>query len=381
MPYQVLKNINQIIERDSKDTTYKFALLRATIDVISSKTPYCYSENGRVELPIGLLVLKWIEYYYPIIENNLPQKKDFKSSGKEIAIKPFFKKIITFYKDKGRLPAFYTDLIKGNVPPDIEDEACELCREIRDTIIEQPMKYIGKSVFKKDNGLYEKSRVGKRFYKTSGKEYNLDAQYLVERCGYFSIPIEYYRAFEFLGSFITGNRSILFNWASFTAEKSESKIKFSDVLPIIMTSPLTERKVKYSRSLYLEIIKKYEVVECVWSGKNIKSDKLDVDHLIPFSIWRNNDLWNLLPTDSKVNNQKSDSIPSPELLKKKKDLIIYYWEYCRNSDVYLFDQELNINLIDKTKQNPTNWQNEAFKALQKSCSYLIETQRYEEFNL
>ena len=29
MAYETLKHINQIIERDSKDTTYKFALLRA----------------------------------------------------------------------------------------------------------------------------------------------------------------------------------------------------------------------------------------------------------------------------------------------------------------------------------------------------------------
>ncbi len=34
MSYEILKNINKIIERDSKDTTYKFALLRATIEVI-----------------------------------------------------------------------------------------------------------------------------------------------------------------------------------------------------------------------------------------------------------------------------------------------------------------------------------------------------------
>jgi len=37
MAYEILKNINQIIERDSKDTTYKFALLRATIEVIGEE--------------------------------------------------------------------------------------------------------------------------------------------------------------------------------------------------------------------------------------------------------------------------------------------------------------------------------------------------------
>lgn len=40
MQYETLRNINQIIERDSKDTTYKFALLRATIEVIQEKSPY-----------------------------------------------------------------------------------------------------------------------------------------------------------------------------------------------------------------------------------------------------------------------------------------------------------------------------------------------------
>jgi hypothetical protein len=381
MQYETLRNINQIIERDSKDTTYKFALLRATIEVISYETPYSYFKDDRVELPIGLLVLKWIEYYYPIVENKLPQKKDFQSSGREIAIKPFIEKIINLYSKKGGLPVFYNDLVKGNVPIGFEDEACELCREIRNTIKKQPMKYIGKSVFKENYGLYEVSRKGKPFYKTRGTKYNLDAQYLIERCGYFSIPIEYYQAFEFLGSFITGNRSILLNWASFTADKSNSEIKLSDVLPIIMTSPLTERKVTYSRSLYLGLIKQNGRVECVWSGRDVESDKLEVDHLIPFSIWRNNDLWNLLPTDAKVNNDKSDSIPSPELLNKKKDIILYYWDYCRNSDVSLFDQELNINLIDKNRIKSSNWENEAFNSLVETCSYLIETRGFEAFNL
>ncbi|MDZ7807407.1 MAG: hypothetical protein U5K71_09870 [Gracilimonas sp.] len=74
MEYEVLKNINQIIERDSKDTTYKFALLRATIEVIQQKSPHSVIKSDLVIMPVGLLVLKWLEYYYPIIEARLPQK-------------------------------------------------------------------------------------------------------------------------------------------------------------------------------------------------------------------------------------------------------------------------------------------------------------------
>jgi len=72
--YEALKNINTIIERDSKDTTYKFALLRGTIEIIQEKSPYQKFEDNRVILPVGLLILKWLEYYYPIIEKELPQR-------------------------------------------------------------------------------------------------------------------------------------------------------------------------------------------------------------------------------------------------------------------------------------------------------------------
>ena len=42
-------------------------------------------------------------------------------------------------------------------------------------------------------------------------------------------------------------------------------------------------------------------MQCVWSAKTLK--KYDIDHSMPFSLWPNNDLWNLVPSDSKVNNK------------------------------------------------------------------------------
>jgi ATP-dependent protease HslVU (ClpYQ) ATPase subunit len=70
---------------------------------------------------------------------------------------------------------------------------------------------------------------------------------------------------------------------------------------------------------------KSEQIQCVWSAKSLKQ-KYDIDHSMPFARWPNNDLWNLLPTDSTINNQKSDRLPTEHKLKAAKERIQYWWQ-------------------------------------------------------
>jgi SOS-response transcriptional repressor LexA len=51
----------------------------------------------------------------------------------------------------------------------------------------------------------------------------------------------------------------------------------------------------------------------------------DVDHAMPFSFWRNNDLWNLFPATPIINANKSDKLPSYKQLNGSRDIIIDYW--------------------------------------------------------
>jgi hypothetical protein len=70
---------------------------------------------------------------------------------------------------------------------------------------------------------------------------------------------------------------------------------------------------------------KSEQIHCVWSAKSLQQ-KYDIDHSMPFARWPNNDLWNLLPTDSQINNQKSDRLPTEHKLKVSKDRIQHWWQ-------------------------------------------------------
>ncbi len=376
MEYEVLKNINQIIERDSKDTTYKFALLRATIEVIQEKSPHIVAKGDRVIMPVGLLVLKWLEYYYPIIEARLPQKSGDNLSTRTLTFRSQFEKLTDYYQNKGGYDVFYKDFIKCSYPSTLNTTIYYLCKSIRDTITKQPMRYIGGSISNNHYSIFKKVEGDQRLSKPN----KLDVEFMIDRFGQFSIPKDYFSVFEYLGSFITGTHSILINWAKFTVAKGDRSLSMNKVLPKILQSPLNERDVSISSRIFDDYTQEIGPLYCVWSGKKIKDDR-NIDHVLPFAVWRNNDLWNLLPSKKKVNGDKNDRIPDINLLNQSKDRIIDYWKYIYNQEPEIFTRELKVSLVNKELLDQKNWEIIAFDALKDKSRYLIETRGFEAFNL
>jgi hypothetical protein len=80
-----------------------------------------------------------------------------------------------------------------------------------------------------------------------------------------------------------------------------------------------------ARELALDLLKGDKLF-CVWTGKKLKEDSLDIDHCFPWSSWPCGDLWNLLPSLRSVNqNQKSDHPPSAGRLAKARETIVGWW--------------------------------------------------------
>lgn len=373
--YEALKNINTIIERDSKDTTYKFALLRGTIEIIQEKSPYQKFEDNRVILPVGLLILKWLEYYYPIIEKELPQRNGDDLSSFTLSFRSLFKEVTDFYKMRGGLSVFCLEIIHGNLPDDIEGTVFLLCKKLRDTIKDQPMRYIGKSLTGKEYSIFKREENNFRLVQPN----KMDAYFLIENFTEFSIPKEYFKVMELMGSFVTGMHSILINWAKFTAEK-DMNLNMNQVLGTILKSPQEARNVQVSQNIFSSLNDEKGELDCVWSGKRISND-LNIDHVLPFSVWRNNALWNLLPAKASINNRKRDKIPSLELLDSRKDPVISYWKIVHDIEQARFEKEMSINLITRKDIEQHNWENLAFNSLKEKCLYLIETRGFEAFNM
>lgn len=365
----IYTNINKIIERDSKSSTYKFALLRGVIDMIGDNSPYIEVREDRVYFPTGLLIEKWLLYYYPIFDSEvlIPQI----NGDTRLAFAPGLSWLTQCYKGKGGFSSFYNDFKNGTLPNEIESDFTKLLRSLRDTITKMPMRYIGGSV----NGLHysifqvHNSRV------TLPKK-GIDIKATIESFGTFSIPVDYYHVFKLLGSFIVGQDSILFKWAEFSVAASHKKLSVEQVVNEVLKSPVTEREINASKSLYKSILKSDGNVRCVWTLSEVAT--YDIDHLIPFSVWKNNDLWNLLPVKASVNGKKSDKIPSPELIHKRKDLIVHYWERIHHAYEERFRKEMQVSLLGN--RSFANWQHTALAQLTESCRYLISTRGFEAWN-
>jgi phage repressor protein C with HTH and peptisase S24 domain len=98
---------------------------------------------------------------------------------------------------------------------------------------------------------------------------------------------------------------------------------------------------------------------CVWTDKPIRQD-FDVDHVIPFALWKSNDLWNLLPVLPEVNNEKRDRLPTQQVLRASKDRILHCWGRVRSCHATRFDREAETLCGD---WDPANWENQLFGGL------------------
>lgn len=369
MNNEVFYNISKIIERDSKTTTYKFALLRGVIDIIQENSPFIKFEEDKVWFPIGLLMEKWLLYYYPILESQIPIPQI--NGSAKLAFEDQYKYIIDSYRKVGGFSAFYNDLKNRCIPGNLEDGFFSLSIKLRDTITKMPMKYIGRSISNEYYSIFDFRNIRVR------RKTQMDLEYLIQEFGSFSIPKGYYDAFRFLGSFINGQDSILFKWAEFSVNASRQNLAIDKVIKEVLRGPITKREIAESKRIYKEILKKEGQVFCVWTGKKISV--YDVDHLIPFSVWKNNDLWNLLPAAANINHQKRDKIPSPDMIERRKDMIVDYWEIINKNQTNRFRKEFQLALLGNLSFD--SWQQVGINQLKETCDYLISKRGYQVWEI
>jgi hypothetical protein len=162
-----------------------------------------------------------------------------------------------------------------------------------------------------------------------------------------------WREFCQLGHWI--EPAVLLRWAEETHQMSKQRVTAAEALNRLVVDPTDKREVAAAKQVFDPLPDK----RCVWSDKPLRRGYA-VDHVIPFSLWHCNDLWNLLPCDARVNGMKSDKLPERGLLLRRKEPIMFYWEHARALHERRFDHEL-LNLTGV--KGADNWQNPAFQRL------------------
>lgn len=335
--YKGIRNISSIISKDMKNTSYKLALLRAFCD-ISEKFFNCIdlSHKDKAGIPIDFVADLWILYYWEFINSDkfFPQRRgESPESFRKIAFRNELTDFVEKYRDSGGLSGFYNDYINNKVQfPKLYNK---LKDKLKNTIIKGPVFY---------SGNYN----GENPFNYSNNQIWMDSELWYE-----------ITAFNYLI-----RESVILKWVEFVREISELTIGAGTILEKLIINPVHERDVSNARDVFMKL----DDIKCVWTHGSIK--KFEVDHIIPFSLWKNNDLWNLLPTRPDVNNRKRDKLPTNKLLISSKDLIIHYWQILEKDLPIRFLQEVNkFNGNFKDEYMIKNWENITFKNLVKSIEY------------
>ncbi|TFG60084.1 MAG: hypothetical protein E4H36_12665, partial [Spirochaetales bacterium] len=326
--------IEAIINRDRKTATYKLALLRALCDIAGKETNSArWDSDGSVHIPIDSIARKWIEYYWPVLgyDKFIPQTNgEHENYKKPLAFRHALTQLIGLYNNHGGLTQFIFDRDREK----LSQEGGELYRETtgleKNASIKGPVYYAGGG------------KSGEKQFAYNAREKSL------------VLSGEIWREFVLLGHWI--GDSIVFRWAELSSAMSKGLIGVHELLQILLLKPETEREIHEADKVFSAEAE----LTCVWSGKSITS-RYAVDHGIPFSLRHDNSVWNLFPIDPKVNNSKSDKLPSEVLLQKRKDAIIHTWEllhenissrfetdYCRFSGKDHFDKASWKNTLYRT---------------------------------
>lgn len=305
-----IDKIEGILNRDKKTATYKLALIRAMTDIASTEyNSVKWYIDGTVGVPLRSIAEKWLLYYWPLFESAkfIPQINGEKETcAMPVKFRKSLTGIIEQYRPQGGLSSFYNSYLNVKRGRDSAGEVESLLREIEETIKKGPVQYAGG-----DEKIFG--------YNAKDKTVIVSADIWREMC----------LMWHWIGD------ALILRWGELTSRISKGEIKASEVIDLLVERADPERDTTVCRDLFSGV----KTLECVWTGVSIEK-RFDIDHVIPYSLWHNNDLWNLLPADPKVNNSKRDMLLTRGLLNKRKDIIKDYWGLIAKSYPARFDYEV-----------------------------------------
>ncbi|MDT8391681.1 MAG: putative molybdenum carrier protein [Lentisphaeria bacterium] len=332
-----LHTVESILNRDSKDATYKLALIRALAEI--AQTQYAqaiWTPDGNVKIPTELIAGKWLEYYWPLFSSPdfIPQKYGEKpDAAKRIAFRSQLSGLILESRQAGLgdLAGFTVSERSGGLSKPVQKAFNTAIGKLKGTIWNMPVRYAGHGEF-------------------SIFQYDRSDQTVVMDTGLW-------REFSLTGSWIAD--ACILRWSELTSQISKGELQPSQIVDLLLKAPLPERDTSAVRAA----LGGNASLRCVWTDLELK--KFDIDHAIPYALWRNNDLWNLFPAAPAANNQKRDKLPTHRLVTRRKECIVHYWGMMNSAYPVRFIAEAS-SFCGLRKLDKANWQNPLFHALQEA---------------
>lgn len=332
--------IRGIILADEKSSTYKLALLRAVARIAEHapataepvRTVHAGAAPDRsdgasladegsnhdvVAVPLGLVALFWVRQYLPLVRLGLPQMpKNLGADGLGFA-KAGFRALLDQVATAQELRVG-----AGFASPRAETVHAAL-GEAASTIATMPANFT--RFPNSDRRVFGATRTRSVRHR-EGERLDVTLEYL-RSFGTLTVPGNLWRAMCRLGAWI--EPMLTGEWSRMMATYAE---RMGRTLPpgqteaaLVWEEPI--RDTVMGRLAADRILVAGQPVTCVWSGTTLTRPRLDIDHCLPWSAWPCGDLWNLMPSDRRVNqHEKRDKLPSRERLADARPRILEWWQ-------------------------------------------------------
>ena len=300
--------LRHVIVNDDKSSTYKLGLLRVLVRIAESAPGVVIKRTDEyVEIPFGVVGLYWIKQYRNLVDRGMAQLPGNKT-GYGWAKSAFYQLRKDVSPSDLRLGAHF-DAARGEIVTHAIRDACLNIRAMPAKHITEP----GSSnvpIFHCD-------------YKSVRRPSNhivLSREYLA-KFGSFRVP---HQLWQTLGQYacwldpviVKEWSQLMMGWG--VAESRSSGVSVFDWHESPRTTRVAIERAGELRNNGFDLT-------CVWSGSSIIRSSLAIDHCFPWSRWYNNDLWNLLPTNSVINSKKLDRLPSSAAMSEAREDIIEWW--------------------------------------------------------
>ena len=307
--------LRHLILVDQKSSTYKLGLLRALCRAADGSAGLAEPDGEEhVVLPLGLVALNWLLLYLPLAKADLPQTPANRRAAEELGFAGEGWRALT----GGLLSA--KDLRIGAAFQ--EERSIVLrsaLRDAADLIRDMPATYL---TFSDGRRIFEVQRT-RRPRTAMGFELNREG---LRSFGTIRIPRHLWDAMKRFSAWI--EPALVAEWSRLMCDyaASQGRSLDRDALAAALTWSDPHRTVAIVRNLATIRFERGLPVFCVWSGRRLDAQRIDIDHCFPWAAWPCGDLWNLLPADRQVNQrQKRDRLPTAEALQKACDGIMAWW--------------------------------------------------------
>lgn len=319
-----------VILKQEKAATYKLALLRAIARIADASPNVAREADDHVVLPLGLVALYWIRMFKPLLERNLPQMPERPGAAPAFA-REAFRGLVAVAPGELRPGALFAGATAAALRRALGDAAR--------TIAEMPATHL---TFADDAPVFptEYGRIPARGATFATTEESLWSY------GTTQVPLAVWHALRRMSAWI--EPMLVAEWVRLTlgyASRAGRALPAGEVMTALRWIE-PERDTGLVRQLALERIAAGSEVRCVWTGRRLGPDAVDIDHCLPWSAWACNDLWNLMPTSRAINQRsKRERLAAAPVLAAARPAILAWWD-----EAYLTaDAALRLRFVEEAR--------------------------------